>query len=84
MKYVVVERATDNIKGKINAVDENGVIVYFTDKMKISEENFKKQFYVTTEPEWQTGFKNNLQNRQLDKRKFEWWKDEGTYLDIDS
>ena len=27
---------------------------------------------------------NNLQNRQLGKRKYEWWKDEETYLDVDA
>ena len=28
-------------------------------------------------------FKTTLQNRQLGTRKYEWWKDEETYLDID-
>ena len=29
-------------------------------------------------------FKNTLQNRQLENRKYEWWKDEETYLDVDA
>ena len=29
-------------------------------------------------------FKATLQNRQLDQRKYEWWKDEETYLDVDA
>ena len=33
---------------------------------------------------YETTFKNSLQNRQLDNRKYEWWKDEETYLDVDA
>ena len=36
-----------------------------------------------TEDQYNTNFKNNLYNRQMGKRKYEWWKDEETYLDID-
>ena len=36
-----------------------------------------------TNDEYNTNFKNNLQNRQLGKRKYEWWKDDESYLDID-
>ena len=34
--------------------------------------------------DYESEFMNNLQNRQLGKRKYEWWKDEETYLDVDA
>ena len=34
--------------------------------------------------EYDRAFKNSLQNRQMDKMKYEWWKDEESYLDIEA
>ena len=34
--------------------------------------------------EYDRVFKNNLYDRQMGKRKYEWWKDEETYLDVEA
>ena len=34
--------------------------------------------------DYETEFMNNLQNRQMGKMKYEWWKGEETYLDADA
>jgi len=39
---------------------------------------------VMTDEQYDLEFKATLQNRQLDQRKYEWWKDEETYLDVDA
>ena len=83
MKYVVVERSTDNIRGAVNAVDIEGVIINFADKMSVTREFLELNYKIMTETEWDTEFKNNLYGRQLGKRKYEWWKDDESYLDID-
>ena len=40
------------------------------------DEDFDKLWRVMSEEQYDTNFKNNLQNRQIEKRKYEWWKDE--------
>ena len=37
-----------------------------------------------TQEQWNTQFKNNLQNRQMGSMKYEWWKEEESYLDVDA
>jgi len=40
---------------------------------------------VMTNDDYELSFKNNLQNRQMGKMKYEWWKDigeNGSELDI--
>ena len=34
--------------------------------------------------EYDRTFKNNLYDRQMGKMKYEWWKEEETYLDIEA
>ena len=62
-----------------------GATTYFQGTKKLSDQgDFHKLWRVMTKDEYNTNFKNNLQNRQLGKRKYEWWKDEETYLDVEA
>ena len=45
--------------------------------------SFDKLWRVMSYERYEITFKNNLQNRQLDNRKYEWWKDDEDWLDID-
>ena len=45
---------------------------------------FEKLWRVMTQEQWNTQFKNNLQNRQMGSMKYEWWKEEESYLDVDA
>ena len=46
-------------------------------------EEFDKLWRVMAQEEYDFYFKVSLQNRQMDKRKYEWWKDEHINPDID-
>ena len=49
------------------------------------DDEFDKLWKVMTKDEYELSFKNNLQNRQMGKMKYEWWKDigeNGSELDI--
>jgi hypothetical protein len=52
--------------------------------MKDNEDGFHKIWRVMKKKDYEIQFMNNLQNRQLGKRKYEWWKDEESYLDVDA
>ena len=85
MKYLLVDKY-DEIITKVDLGDDIGISgarTYFIGTKKLDESSFDKLWRVMTETEYNTNFKNNLQNRQMGKRKYEWWKDEETYLDID-
>lgn len=86
MKYVLVNRF-DEIVDKVDLagnVGKTGATTYFQGVKQMPDRKaFQKLWKVMSELEYNTVFKNNLQNRQMDKRKYEWWKDEETYLDID-
>ena len=86
MKYVLVNRF-DEIVDKVDLagnVGKTGATTYFQGVKQMPDRNaFQKLWKVMSELEYDTVFKNNLQNRQMDKRKYEWWKDEDPYLDID-
>ena len=47
-------------------------------------EAFQKLWKVMTQEQWNTQFKNNLQKRQMGSMKYEWWKEEESYLDVDA
>ena len=65
-------------------VGVNGAKTYFIGRKRIEEQSFDKLWRVMSESEYNIHFKNNLQNRQMDKMKYEWWKEEETYLDADA
>ena len=48
-----------------------------------NDKDFDKLWRVMTDEQYDLEFKATLQNRQLDQRKYEWWKDDESYLDID-
>ena len=86
MKFLLVDKY-DNIVTSVNLASNvglNGAKTYFKGvKLMPKDEDFDKLWRVMTEEQYDTTFKNNLQHRQMGKRKYEWWKDEETYLDID-
>lgn len=86
MKYVLVDKY-DNIITRVelgSGVGLTGAKTYFKGVKRMpQDEDFDKLWTVMTEDQWNEQFKNTLQNRQMDKRKYEWWKDDTNYLDID-
>jgi hypothetical protein len=85
LEYLLVDKY-DEVVTRVDLGDDIGVSgarTYFIGTKKIDEDSFDKLWRVMTEEQYNTNFKNNLQNRQMGKRKYEWWKDEETYLDID-
>ena len=87
MKYVLVNKSTDEIIDRVDlgsGVGVSGATTYFKGTKRLpKDEDFSKLWKVLSEKEYETNFKNNLQNRQLEKRKYEWWKDDEGWLDID-
>ena len=86
MKYVLVNKF-DEIVDKVDLasnVGKTGATTYFQGVKKMpNREDFLKLWKVMSEKEYDLQFKASLQNRQLDHRKYEWWKDDESYLDID-
>lgn len=79
MKFLLVDKY-DNIVTSVNLASNvglNGAKTYFKGvKLMPKDEDFDKLWRVMSEEQYDTNFKNNLQNRQIEKRKYEWWKDE--------
>tara|TARA_Y100000592_G_scaffold85890_1_gene138542 strand:+ start:301 stop:600 length:300 start_codon:yes stop_codon:yes gene_type:complete len=89
MKYYLVDNFTDNIVDTVDLGSDVGVsgarTFYIGRKLMTNDEkSFDKIWRVMTKKDYDMSFKTTLQNRQLDKRKYEWWKDEETYLDVDA
>lgn len=86
MKYVLVDNY-DNIVTRADLgsdVGHSGAKTYFKGvKQMPKDEDFDRLWKVMTEAEYDIQFKNSLQNRQMGHRKYEWWKDDASYLDID-
>ena len=85
-QYYLVEKRTDNIVDKIDSVTSGGAEHYFIGrkKMKDNEKAFHELWKVVKKKDYDREFKNNLYNRQMGNRKYEWWKDEESYLDVDA
>ena len=87
MKYVLVNKSTDEIIDRVDLAGDvgiSGATTYFKGTKRLpNDEDFSKLWKVMTEQEYELHFKNNLQNRQMGKRKYEWWKDDEEWLDID-
>ena len=78
MKWVLVDKY-DNIQTTAELHSGYGKVsakAYFLGMKQLEEEEFDKLWKVMTKQEYEWDFKNNLQNRQMDKAKYEWWKDE--------
>ncbi len=82
MKYYLVNKH-DEIVDKVDMSDVgvNGARTYFIGRKQIDAESFDKLWKVMTETEYDTNFKNNLQNRQMGKMKYEWWKEDKAETD---
>jgi len=88
MKYVLVDK-NDEIVDRVDLagnVGKTGATTYFKGVKRLPDDNdFGKLWKVMSENEYNMYFKNNLQNRQMGKMKYEWWKDigeNGSELDI--
>ena len=87
MKYVLVNKSTDEIIDRVDLgsnVGVSGATTYFKGTKRLpDDEDFGKLWKVMSEQEYELHFKNSLQNTQMGKRKYEWWKDDEEWLDID-
>ncbi len=81
MKYVLVNKF-DEIVDKVDLdgnVGKTGATTYFQGLKRIpNQKEFNKLWKVMSELEYDSKFKLSLQNKQ-----YEWWKEEGDYLDIE-
>ena len=77
MKWYLVNKY-DEIIDKVDMSDVgiNGARTYFIGRKQIDEQAFDKLWKVMSESEYDTQFKNNLQNRQMGSMKYEWWKED--------
>ena len=86
MKFVLVNKF-DEIVDKVDLdgnVGKTGATTYFQGLKRIPDQKeFNKLWKVMSELEYDSIFKVSLQNRQMGNRKYEWWKDEESYLDIE-
>ena len=86
MKFVLVNKY-DEIVSKVDLSDDIGISgakTYFKGVKQMPEDvDFDSLWRVMSEKEYDLQFNASLQNRQLDHRKYEWWKDDESYLDID-
>ena len=84
MKYVLVNRF-DEIVDTVDLagnVGKTGATTYFQGvKQMPDREAFIKLWKVMSLLEYDRIFKTTLQNRQMGTRKYEWWKEEDSYLD---
>ena len=86
MKYVLVNKYDEIVTSADLAGDigVSGATTFFQGIKKMEDRDaFEKLWRVMTQEQLDTNFNNNLQDRQMGKRKYEWWKDDEDYLDID-
>ena len=81
MKFVLVNKY-DEIVSRVDLgeVGVNGAKTYFKGMKKMpKDKDFDKLWKVMTEEQYDNQFKATLQNQ----RKYEWWKEEESYLDVE-
>ena len=87
MKFLLIDKY-DNIVTTVDlgsSVGLSGAKTYFKGmKQMPKDKDFDKLWRVMTEKEYDRQFKATLQNRQMDNMKYEWWKEEETYLDLEA
>ena len=82
MRFYLVNKLDEIVdKVDIGDVGVNGARTYFIGRKQIDAESFDKLWKVMTETEYDTNFKNNLQNRQMGNMKYEWWKEDKAETD---
>ena len=85
MKWVLVNRF-DEIVDTVeiaSGVGVSGAKTYFRKRKQMKVEDFDKLWKVMSKTEYDRIFKNNLFDRQMGKRKYEWWKDIGESGELD-
>ena len=79
MQYVLVNKY-DEIVTSVDLASEvgvNGATTYFQEiKQMPDREAFLKLWKVMTREDYDIQFKIGLQNRQMGKMKYEWWKED--------
>ena len=92
MKYVLVNKFDEIVdtvempeyNRDARCTDHDDVRNYFQGVKRMPDiEEFDKLWRVMAQEEYDNYFKASLQNRQMGTRKFEWWKDEESYLDVE-
>lgn len=86
MKWVLVNRFDEIVDTCeiASGVGISGAKTYFRKRKQMEVEDFDKLWKVMSKTEYDRSFKSNLQNRQMGNMKYEWWKEEETYLDIEA
>ena len=75
---MLVDRG-DNIVDKTEVSGDLKVAKeFFLARKQIDKKEFNNIWKVMTEEQYDLQFKASLQNRQMGKMKYEWWKDEPT------
>ena len=84
MQYVLVNNY-DEIVTSVDLASEvgiNGATTYFQGIKKMPDrESFLKLWKVMTREDYDIQFKVGLQNRQMGKMKYEWWKEDQNETD---
>ena len=84
MQYVLVNKY-DEIVTSVDLASEvgiNGATTYFQGiKQMPDRESFLKLWKVMTREDYDIQFKVGLQNRQMGKMKYEWWKEDQNETD---
>jgi len=84
MKYLLINKF-DEIVDKVDLggnVGKTGASTYFKGVKRLPDDkDFDKMWKVMSESEYDMYFKANLQNRQMDKMKYEWWKEDQEIID---
>jgi len=79
VQYVLVNKY-DEIVTSVDLASEvgiNGATTYFQGIKKMPDrESFLKLWKVMTREDYDIQFKVGLQNRQMGKMKYEWWKED--------
>lgn len=85
MKFVLVNKYDEIIsRVDLGDVGVNGAKTYFKGvKQMPKDEDFDKLWRVMTEKQYDDLFKATLQDRQMGRMKYEWWKEEESYLDVE-
>ena len=86
MKWVLVNKFDEIVDTCeiASGVGVSGAKTYFRKRKQMETEDFDKLWKVMSKNEYDRIFKNNLYNRQMGKMKYEWWKEEESYLDIEA
>ena len=86
MKWVLVNKFDEIVDTCeiASGVGVSGARTYFRKRKQLDEKSFDNLWKVMSKDKYDNLFKTTLQNRQMGTRKYEWWKDEESYMDIEA